>query len=158
MNSLWQMKNFLAASLTGFVAYLSPLHGGIASLLGVFLLNFGFGLLSGLLRDGERFEFRKAWRCVGEAAVFFVLVCAIFVVGRLNGDAKGSLQCVSFVTYSVYYFYCVNILKNLKRLLPAASAGGRVVKFLYYVVSVEFVKHVPFLMEYLQGQQKGKKK
>lgn len=143
------VKSFLVSLLTGLAAYLHPLQGDMYSLMSVFVLNFLFGLLAGLLANSESFEFRKAWKCISEATIFFVMVCAIYFIGEHKGNPDGALQCVSFVTYSILYFYTVNILRNLKQLLPNNSVGYKVVAWLHWVVSVEFVKNIPHLKEYL---------
>lgn len=74
----------------------------------------------------------------------------IYYIGEQKGNPDGSLQCVSFVTYSVFYFYGVNVLRNWKLLCRTGSTMYKCVSFLYYVVSVEFIKSVPFLSNYYQ--------
>jgi len=152
------VKTVIVSLLTGLAAYLHPLTGDLYSLMSVFALNFLFGLLAGLLANGESFLFRKAWKCVSEAALFFVMVCAIYFIGEHKGNPDGALQCVSFVTYSVLYFYTVNILRNLKLLLNEDGVGYKVVAWLHWVVSVEFVKKIPRLSEYLNVREDGKEK
>ncbi len=146
MNAIDNFRSLIVGLLTGIAAYLSPIHGEVFSLFWVFALNFLFGLLTGLLANNESFSFKKAFRCIGEAMVFFVLVCAIFMIGEHHGDDSAALQCVSFITYSVFYFYAINILRNLKVLLPDGSAGHKVVAFAHYLISVEFVKKIPYLL------------
>ena len=68
----------------------------------------------------------------------------------IGGTLLGALQSVSFITYSVFYFYGVNILRNIKEILPNSSNGYKVVAFLHYVLSVEFIKNIPYLTNYLQ--------
>lgn len=143
-------KNLVVGLVTGIVAYLNPISGEIQSLIGVFVLNFVFGLLTALLINHEDFSFRKAWKCVVEATIFFLLICCIYFIGEKKGNPEGALQCVSFVTYTVLYFYGVNILRNIRNLLPVGSNGYKVFSFLYDVVSVEFVKKIPYLAAYLQ--------
>lgn len=96
------------------------------------------------------FSFKKAWRCIVEATIFFALVSCIYFIGEHKGNPEGALQCVSFITYSVFYFYGVNILRNIKEILPNSSNGYKVVAFLHYVLSVEFIKNIPYLTNYLQ--------
>lgn len=74
-------KNLVVGLLTGISAYLNPISGEVHSLIAVFFLNFFFGLLSALLVSHESFNFRKAWRCIVEATVFFTLICCIYYVG-----------------------------------------------------------------------------
>ena len=58
-------------------AYLDPITGNIKSLVAIFLINFLFGLLDGLISKGESFDFKKAFKCIGEAMTFFLLVSSI---------------------------------------------------------------------------------
>lgn len=142
------MENFKAlfiGVLTGLAAYLNPISGDMVSMLAIFFLNFVFGLLAALFVVDEKFKFKKAWSCVKEATVFFALVCAIFFIGERKGNTEGAIQCVSFVSYSVFYFYGVNMLRNIKLLFP----GNRTIAFLYDVASVEFAKKIPGLSSYL---------
>lgn len=142
------LKSLFVGLVTGIAAYLSPISGDIKSLIALFAINFLFGLLAGLLVNNETFSFKKAFRCVLEAMAFFVLISAIYYIGEQKGNPDGALQCVSFVTYSVFYFYGVNVLRNWKLLCRKGSATYKCVSFIYYIVSVEFIKSVPFLENY----------
>ncbi|MEG2856304.1 phage holin family protein [Bacteroides sp.] len=145
-------KTLFIGMLTGIWAYLNPVGGDIKSLIAVFVLNFLFGLFAGLLANNESFNLRKAFRCVIEAAAFFLLICAVYFAGDHKGNPGGALQCVSFITYSVFYFYGVNILRNMKQVLSPTGAAYKVVAFLYYVLSVEFIKNIPYLSNYQTKQ------
>lgn len=144
------IKNLTIGIITGIAAYLNPIAGDIVSMLAVFGLNFAFGLLAGLFACNETFSFRKAWKCVTEATVFFVLVCAVYFIGKQKNNLDGAMQCISFVSYSVFYFYGVNMLRNMKLLLPES----RTIAFIYDVVSIEFAKKIPGLSNYI-GKQKN---
>ena len=52
------------------------------------------------------------------------------------------------------YFYAVNIIRNVKNLLRKDSTAYKVALFLYWLLSVEFIKHIPHLQEYLSVQRK----
>lgn len=148
MTMIDYMKNLFVGLLTGLAAYLNPISGDIKSLVALFFFNFLFDLAAGLLANNESFSLKKAFRCIIEAMVFFLLVAAIYFIGDHKGNPDGALQCVSFITYSIFYFYGVNILRNLKLMATSGTAFYKVVSFLYYVVSVEFIKHIPFLTNY----------
>ena len=156
-NGIDNLRAMVVSITAGIAAYLNPVSGDMYSMLAVFAVNFLAGLLTDLLANGGSFSFRKAWRCVGEATVFFVLICAIYFIGERHGDAQAALQCVSFVTYSVFYFYAVNILRNIKTLLPDGSVGYKVTAFLYWTVSAECIKRIPGLSDYINHQNKQKK-
>ena len=144
-----QIKSFIVGIVMAVLAYLKPIEGELWSLFLVFFLNFVFGYLSGMIAKGEDFSIRKAFRCIGEAAVFFILCTAIYAIGRLKGQMTGAVQCVSFITYTIIYFYSTNVLKNLKQVFRQGTAPCGVVSFLYYVLRFEFIKRIPFLSDYL---------
>lgn len=150
---MYYLKNLFVGLVTGVAAYLNPISGDIKSLIALFAVNFLFGLMAGLLVNNETFSFKKAFRCILEAMAFFVLISAIYYIGEQKGNIDGALQCVSFVTYSVFYFYGVNVLRNWKQLCRKGSATHKCVAFIYYVVSVEFIKNIPFLSNYQKSNQ-----
>lgn len=149
-----QIKQMVIGIIIAVLAYLKPIEGELWSLFLVFFLNFLFGYLSGMIANGEEWDFKKALRCVGEATVFFVLCTAIYAIGRLKGQMDGAVQCVSFVTYLVIYFYGLNILKNCKKIFKKDTAPWHVVSALYFVLRLKFVERIPFLSEYLNSKDK----
>lgn len=153
-NMFEQIKQMVVGIIIAVLAYLKPIEGELWSLFLVFFLNFLFGYLSGMIANGEEWDFKKALRCVGEATVFFVLCTAIYAIGRLKGQMDGAVQCVSFVTYLVIYFYGLNILKNCKKIFKKDTAPWHVVSALYFVLRLKFVERIPFLSEYLNTKDK----
>ena len=53
--------------------------------------------------DGKDFDFKKAWRCIVEATIFFLIVTCIYLVGKLKDQGEAAVQCVSSVSYVVTY-------------------------------------------------------
>lgn len=140
------IRNFIGFSLAAIAAYFSPIQNILLAVLCVLAVNFLMGLIAGVLVSKEPFSFRKAFYCFIEALVFFALIALIFFVGDKINNKEGALQCISGMTYALIYFYGVNIFKNLKRLLPS----NKVIAFIYYVVSIEFVDKIPYLKEFLK--------
>lgn len=131
------------------LAFLKPIEGELTSLMIVFFLNFVCGYLSGMIANHEDFNLKKALRCGAEATVFFILCSAVYAVGQMKQQQSGALQCVSFVTYVVLYFYGLNILKNLKKIFKQGSAPWQIVAFLYYFLRFKFIERIPGLSDYL---------
>ncbi len=144
-----QIKNVIFGIVMAILAYLKPIEGELWSLFLIFLINFIFGYLSGMIANGEDFDFKKAFRCICEAAVFFLVCMAVYAVGRFKGQDAGALQCVSFITYTIIYFYSTNVLKNLKKIFRHGTTPWMVVAFLYYVLRFKFIERIPFLTEYM---------
>lgn len=145
-----QVRNVVVGVVLSLLAYLKPIEGELSALFLIFFLNFLFGDLTGAIAKGEDFNFKKALRCIGEATVFFVLCVAVFMMGKFKGKDAGALQCVSFITYVVIYFYTKNILRNLKILFKDGTTPWMVVSFLYYVLRFKFIEKIPYLSDYLE--------
>lgn len=143
-----QIKNVIVGIILAIIAYLEPIDGELQTLLLVFFLNFLFGYISGMVK-GEDFSLKKAIVCVGHAAVFFILCAAVYVVGRLKGQMDGAVQCVSFITYLVMYFYGLNILRNLKKIFKDGTPPWHVANTLYFILRFKFIEHIPYLSDYL---------
>lgn len=79
---------------------------------------------------------------------------SIFFVGEKIGNPSGAMQCITGIVYALIYFYSVNILRNIKGIFP----HSRLIAFLYMVVSVEFVKKIPYLTMFTEKEaaQNGK--
>nr|DAF73186.1 MAG TPA: hypothetical protein [Bacteriophage sp.] len=149
-----RIKDIIVGVVLAILAYLKPIEGELSSLMIVFVLNFVFGYLSGMIAKGENFELKKAVVCIGHATVFFVLCAAIYVIGRLKGQMEGSVQCVSFISYLVLWFYGCNILKNLKQIFKKGTPPWYVVSFLYYLMRFKFIEKIPYLSDYLNYEEK----
>ena len=147
-----QIKNMAVTIVLAILAYLEPIESELQSLLLVFFLNFLFGYLSDMVK-GEEFSLKKALVCIGHAAIFFILCAAVYVIGRLKGQMEGSVQCVSFITYLVIYFYSLNILRNCKKIFKDETAPWHVVNTLYFILRFKFIEKIPYLKEYLDTQK-----
>lgn len=144
-----QVKSLIVGITLALLAYLKPIEGELWSLFLIFFVNFLFGYLSGMIANKEEWDNKKALRCVGEATVFFVLCMAVYVIGRMKGQFSGAVQCVSFITYIVMYFYSINVLKNCKKIFREGTAPWHVVSVLYFILRFKFIEHIPYLHEYL---------
>lgn len=152
-----KLRDVIIGVFFAILAYLKPIEGELSSLMIVFALNFIFGYLSGMIAKGENFELKKAVVCIGHATVFFVLCAAVYAIGRLKGRMEGSVQCVSFISYLVLWFYGCNILKNLKQIFKKDTPPWYVVSFIYYLMRFKFIEKIPYLSDYLNYVEKEEK-
>ena len=144
-----KLKDLFICFVMSVLAYLKPIEGELWSLFLIFALNFVFGYLADMIANGEDFKFKKAFRCICEATVFFILCAVIYAIGRFKGQEAGALQCVSFITYTIIYFYSMNVLRNLKQIFREGTTPWNVIAFLYYVLRFKFIKRIPLLSDYM---------
>ena len=151
------VRGFVVAVLTGIAAYLHPIADNVFAMVWLLGVNFLVGLLCGLLVYHERFEWKKALGCFKEAMMLFGVVASVYVIGRLNGNHEGAVQCVSMIIYAACYFYGVRILRNLRDMAKKESPAWHLLGFLYGLVSLEFSKRIPYLSEYVRngGNEEG---
>lgn len=154
MEEIINIKNIVVGLITAVAAYLRPIEGDVFAMIWLFGANFAAGLLADLLTGGA-WDNKKAWRALIEALIFFALAAVIYVIGYYKEQPSNALQCVSYVTYTIIYFYGCNILKNLKKIFPDRSVAYKVVSFIHWVVSVEFVKNIPYLSAYMDKAAEG---
>ena len=138
------IRNLIITIFGVLLGYFAPLKDIVFVIFFIFLLNCIFGLVAGVGVQGEKFSLKKFFRCIMETLVFYVIVLSIFVIGEKMGNVDGALQCISGVVYAIIYFYSVNILRNANKLLPKS----KVIKFLYYVLSFEVIKKIPYLQQF----------
>ena len=148
------IKEIAVGIILAVLAFLKPVEAELWTLVLIFFLNFCFGYLSGMIANNEEWDNKKALRCVGEATIFFILSVAIYIYGVLKHQEQGALQCISFITYVVTYFYGLNILKNLKKIFKEGTTPWYVVSFLYYILRFKFIEKIPFLSEFLNINRK----
>lgn len=151
MEKMDALKTFVISIFIGISSYLVPIEGEIQGLLVLFGCNFAAGLAVSLMVENEKFKFKKAFRCFIESTIFVLFIAAMFSIGERKSDLSGTIQCISFVTYIVVWFYTQNIIRNLRALFKKDSVPYKIFSFLYYVVSVEFVKKIPFLVDYFNS-------
>lgn len=140
-------KNLIVSVTSVLIGYFAPLKDIVFVIFFIFLLNCLFGLLAGVGVEGERFNLKKFFRCIMETLVFYVIVLSIYLVGEKMGNPSGAIQCISGVVYAIIYFYTVNILRNANKLLPKS----KVIHFLFYVLSFEVIRKIPYLQQYLEN-------
>ena len=138
------IKNLIITISSILIGYFAPLKDVVFVIFFVFLLNCVFGLIAGVGVQGEKFSLKKFFRCIMETLVFYVIVLSIYLVGEKMGNPDGAVQCISGVVYAIIYFYFVNILRNAHKLLPNSKG----IKFLFYVLSFEMIKKIPYLQQY----------
>lgn len=144
------MKKFFYTVLATVTGFISPVRYSVYVLAFLCVANLLCGLVAGMLVKDERFEFRKALRCLVEVAIYVVIVASVFNIGDVMKDTKEALYVVKVVTYVMSYFYAENILKNLVLLFP----GSRTFAFFHYWISLEFIKHVPALGRFLRKEKR----
>lgn len=150
------MRYIFASLLANIVGLLFPIRNDIFGLVLLFSLNFVVGLFADLSNHRD-WSFKKAFCFFRDAAVYFVMVASMYVLGHLKGEEQAAVHCVSFMIYVAIYFYGTNILRNARMLTQEHSTLFRILDFLYYVLSFKVVGKYGYLKSYMESYEKDKK-
>lgn len=153
-NILTTIKPMLVTIFSVIMAYLAPVSSMVYVIFLLFLANCIAGIVSGMVVEKEAFSVRKFFHCLLETLVFFILVILVYILGDLMEKPGAAIQCITGIVYAVIYFYSVNVFRNLAKLFP----DSRTLKFLYYVLSFEILKKLPFLKKFEENEQEVEKK
>lgn len=144
-----QIKTTIVMIVSAIMAFLSPLSADLSIMLILFGCNAFFGIVADVV-VGRKWSKKKFQWAFVEALLFFLFVLIIYAIGVIKCNMGGALQCVSFVSYALIYYYGTNITRNLMNILPDDNVGHKCFSFMYYILSVEFIKRVPFLSAYIR--------
>ena len=146
------LKVILLTAISNALAYLSPIHNAMQVLAIVFIADMIFAMIADIVVLKNSFKPKKFLTAFFYVAVYLFVIVFVYVVGEKMGDEEQSLYIDKTITYIFIGFYCVNILKNLKIIAP----DSKPIAFLYFMFGFEFMKRVPNLYEFMNGEKENK--
>jgi len=135
--------------LTSVILFFEPISNLLICITITFLFNFIIGIISGIVINNEKVDFKKGIKALLEYAVYLFVVMCLFFIGYFMRDNTLVYSIIKTITWIVIYFYFANILKNFERLFPTAQT----IKVLYYIFNLEFVKMFPFLKNFKNKEE-----
>ena len=147
------IRSYVVMAVGAVLAMLSPIMDFIFAMLLLLWLNFIFGLVAARL-NGEKWDWKKAGMCFIFAAVFFVIVVSIFVIGKWLHCDDRAVSAVQYVCWATTYFFGTNILRNWRNILKPDSTWYKLVDFLYYILSAKFIEDIPYFKSYQEYKRK----
>ena len=149
------LKLTITTLLANVAGLLFPIKDDIYGLLLLFTVNFVVGMLADVCNRRE-WSFRKAFCFFRDAAIYFVMVASIYLLGYLKAEEEVAVHCVSFMIYVAIYFYGTNILRNARMLTGERSTLFAVLDFLYYLLSLRVIEKNESLKSYFEHGRKNK--
>ena len=146
------LKLFVATLLANVAGILFPIRNEIYGLVLLFTMNFVVGMLADVCNRRE-WSFRKAFRFFRDAAIYFVMVASIYLLGYFKSEEEVAVHCVSFMIYVAIYFYGTNILRNARLITNARSTLYGVLDFLYYILSLKVLERSKYLKSYMDYEK-----
>ncbi|MBO5787590.1 MAG: phage holin family protein [Bacteroidaceae bacterium] len=149
------LKLVITTLLANVAGLLFPIKDDIYGLVLLFSINFLVGMLADVCNRKE-WSFRKAFCFFRDAAIYFVMVASIYLLGYLKGEEEVAVHCVSFMIYVAIYFYGTNILRNARMLTSERSTLFVVLNFLYYLFSLRVIEKNDSLKDFFEHERKRK--
>lgn len=149
------LKLFVATLLANVAGILFPIRNEIYGLVLLFAMNFVVGMLADVCNRRE-WSFRKAFRFFRDAAIYFVMVASIYLLGYFKSEEEVAVHCVSFMIYVAIYFYGTNILRNARMVTDERSTLFTVLDFLYYLLSLRVLEKNESLKRYFEHERNRK--
>ena len=146
---------FVATLLANMAGLLFPIRNDIYGLVLLFTVNFVVGMLADVCNHRE-WSFRKAFLFFRDAAIYFVMVASIYLLGYFKGEEEVAVHCVSFMIYVAIYFYGTNILRNARMVTSERSTLFVVLDFLYYLLSLRVLERNDSLKRYFEHERNRK--
>lgn len=153
MDIYTSIKNLMVSIFSVMFAYFAPIQDMVFTIFFVFGINCAAGMIAGIVAKNERFNLKKFFHCMLETFVFYIIVLCVFTVGEKMKNIDGAIQCITGVVYAILYFYGVNTLRNLRDIFP----DSKVIHFLYYVLSFEVVKRIPYMQQFIKQEKEDVK-
>lgn len=153
MDIYTSIRNLLTSVFSVMFAYFAPIQNMVFVIFFVFAINCMAGMIAGIVAKHERFNLKKFFHCMLETFVFYIIVLSVFTIGEKMRNLDGAIQCITGVVYAILYFYGVNTLRNLNILFPES----KVIRFLFYVLSFEVVKKIPYMQQFINKEKEGGK-
>lgn len=147
-----ELRIWIVGVISAVAAFLNPISGDIYSMLAVFGLNFLFGLIADIANNGG-WSKKKMLLAFRDAGLFFTFAFFIYGIGYMQKNMQGAQQCVSFIVYSLLYFYTTNICRNGCIITREGGVAHAVFQWFFWILSVEFIKRIPYLKAYLEGKK-----
>lgn len=146
-----ELKTIVVYAIGAIATLLTPIQNFMYAMLILFGINFVFGLIAARVK-GEKWSTKKALCFFVYVAVFLVIACAAFIIGRLMGEQEQATAVVKILCYLAVYIFGTNIFRNLCRIVPKGTAWYKLFDLCYYTLSVKFIEKFDFVKKWKEDQ------
>jgi hypothetical protein len=150
MNVIWKYILFAAGCIA---ACFEPIGFLLRLVFVLFLVDFVSGFIKSRKNCGRwTFQSRKLrWSFVKMFVYMAVMALTFYVCEAMQLSRETALSAVKVEVWCVVYIEGLSIVENLRVLFP----NDRFLKFIHYLLSVEFLKYIPLLNGFLKEKEDG---
>lgn len=151
------IKTIIIYAVGALVTLLAPIQNFVWAMLILFGVNFFFGLVSARVRN-EPWKIKKALMFFVYVAVFLLIACVTFIIGRLMGEKEQAVAVVKILCYIAVYIFGTNIFRNLRHITPKGSTWYRMFDICFYALSVKFIERFDFVKKWREESEAHERK
>lgn len=145
---------FVFGFVNSVLFYFMPIKSLVGLLFILFIVSYLIGVLHSIRNQFESISKTKTFKAVTEFTVYTLLIAGFFVIGNEMKANTMMLNFIEIITWGLIYIYTTNIFKNLNRLMPYA----RGIRWIYYVLNLEFIKKIPILADFEKQEKENEKR
>ena len=132
--------------LGGILAYFDPIMLPVQVVVVLFIADFITGIAASL-KEGQSLKSSKArWSFVKMMVYLLALMLVFIVCERMGISRDTTTNIAKVVVWMIIYVEGLSVVENFSRIIP----NNKVISFLHYMLSVEFLKYVPFIAGFLK--------
>lgn len=139
--------------LTGVYFYFEPIHYVWKVAIILWAVNVVVGYIAGMVINDEKLDWKKFMRAFLEMGIYLFLANMLFAISDQMNNREDILKGLNVTTWGLIAFYVINVLKNVTRLLPGNSPGAKLFRYMYFLLSLEFVKKLPHMRDFQKSEQ-----
>jgi len=132
--------------------YFEPVQNFWIAVTILWVFNLILGYTSGYILTREKLDTKKFLLAAGELVLYLVTTALFLAIGKLMNNLPNVLTGLNIATWAFIAYFTTGILKNWSRLQP----NNWVVKYLYYILSLEILNKLPHFKEFKNQQENGK--
>jgi len=139
--------------LTGLYFYFEPIHYVWKVAIVLWIVNVIVGYIAGMVINDEKMDWKKFMRAFLEMSIYLFLTNMLFALGDQMDNKTEVQNVLNITTWGLIAFYIINVLKNFTRLCPGESPGAKLLRYIYFLLSLEFVKKLPHMRDFQKNEQ-----
>ena len=132
--------------------YFEPVQNFWIAVTLLWVFNFILGYTSGHILNGENLIAKKFLLAAGELILYLIATALFLAIGKLMKNLPNVLLGLDIATWAFIAYFTTGILKNWSRLQPK----NWVVKYLYFILSLEILNKLPHFKDFQNQQNNGK--
>ncbi|MDR2384363.1 MAG: phage holin family protein [Tannerella sp.] len=148
MLSFWKYMLFVATSVA---TYFEPIVALLILVATLFVIDFITGVLKSVKLTGAlSLKSKKLrWSFVKMFVYMSVMAVTFYVCEAMNLSDDTAISVVKVEVWMVVYIEGLSIVENLRTIF----INDKFLNFLHYMLSVEFLKYIPFVSKFLKESE-----